>query len=408
MSGSGENATRLVTPQVAIGLVVVSLLSLIAFLALSAYAPDFRPESDTGAHVLSKSAVGFAGLRLLLEEAGVASTIDRGDAPPERWRAGLTILTPTADNTGSEVAALTSAGATLIVLPKWQVMADPAAFGRVLKNGEIPANLVAKLLRALSATTTIARHGGIPAADIKAATGTAFAVPGKIAAIDQLQTVSGKDWVPVLSNADGRAVLAMLRSKAVFVLADPDLMNTHGLHDRATAALAVAIITWLRPHRETLVFDVTLNGFRHAPSLLHNAFAPPFLGATLCALLAAILIGLHAASRFGTPRPPPPVFALGKQALANNTAGLIRMMQREPQMAPRYALATRSLVLRALGVRRQMEARQNEALLLALERGGTSFAELQTQAAQVKSRGQLVALAQRLFQWRERLIHARS
>ena len=41
---SGETA-QVMTPRVAIGLVLVSMLSLIAYFALSAYAPELRDES---------------------------------------------------------------------------------------------------------------------------------------------------------------------------------------------------------------------------------------------------------------------------------------------------------------------------------------------------------------------------
>jgi len=49
---SGETA-QVMAPRVAIGLVLVSMLSLLAYFALSAYAPDFRNESDGQAHALS-------------------------------------------------------------------------------------------------------------------------------------------------------------------------------------------------------------------------------------------------------------------------------------------------------------------------------------------------------------------
>ena len=44
--------------------------------------------------------------------------------------------------------------------------------------------------------------------------------------------------------------------------------------------------------------------------------------------------------------------AFGKRALADNSAGLIRLARREPRMAPRYLDLTRAAVARALGVTR--------------------------------------------------------
>lgn len=396
------------TPLVAAGLVLVSVISLIAFLGLSAYAPDLRNESDGDANALSKSAIGFAGLRVLLEAADIPYEIDRGLVPHRKLRPGLFILTPTLANKNTEIFRLAMPGPSLIVLPKWMPMPDPTASGRVLKIGTFATAPIEKLLKTFSSSTKIARQKTVTRPYIFSSAKGSSSIPAYSVQVDTLQTISGKDWIPVVVNQNGGTVLAKSRWMPVYVLADPDLMNTQGLHDLTTAALSLAILARLRASSGPIDFDVTLNGFRRSPSLLRQAFVPPFLGATLCAILAAALIGFHAVARFGKPQSAPPAFALGKQALANNTADLIRMMGREPHMAMRYAQATRNLALRALGIRRQMDLQQTDALLRAMERdGGTTYAELAAEATQVRSRAHLVALANRLFRWRQGMIHAR-
>src|SRR6202000_3481461 len=91
VSMSGETA-QIMAPRVAIGLVLVSMLSLLAYFALSAYAPDFRNESDGEAHALSKSAIGFAGLRVLLDASGISNSVDRGIRAAAK--PGVMIITP--------------------------------------------------------------------------------------------------------------------------------------------------------------------------------------------------------------------------------------------------------------------------------------------------------------------------
>src|SRR5882724_1455232 len=113
---SGETA-QVMTPRVAIGLVLVSMLSLVAYFALSAYAPDFRNESDGEAHALSKSAIGFAGLRVLLDASGIPNSVDRGIRPAPK--PGLMILTPSPVSTAKDVAELAFKSPSLIILPKW-------------------------------------------------------------------------------------------------------------------------------------------------------------------------------------------------------------------------------------------------------------------------------------------------
>jgi len=85
------------SPMVVLAMVLAGLFSFSAFLVLSAYAPDLRGGSDGGAHALSKSAVGFAGIVRLLRAEGDDVDISRrlgADRDPA-W--SLLVLTPDAD-----------------------------------------------------------------------------------------------------------------------------------------------------------------------------------------------------------------------------------------------------------------------------------------------------------------------
>lgn len=406
MRAQGGAAAQVMAPIVAIALAAVSALSLIAFLALSAYAPDIRSGSDVGAHALSKSAIGFAGLGILLEASNISNSVSHGRMSHDN--SSLTILTPSVENSSGEISQLALRQESLIILPKWQPMPDPSAYGQVLNIGVLPRELVEKLLRSFSPTSKIKRQMG-------QRIGRLFGTPGMfpadhydISGMDATQTLGGKDWIPLLVDQHGNAVLSTLRSRPVYVLADPDLMNTHGLHDVSTASLALQIIKRLRVSHAPVLFDVTLNGFGQSPSLLRGLFEPPFLGATLCAIFAAVLIGFHATVRFGAPQRAEVDVERGKTALTRNTADLIRMLHREPGMASRYAQVTKRLVLHELGMRRQHDAGNGETLLKVLERDkGTSYSELLAEAEQVKNRAHLVILANSLFQWKERMVHAR-
>jgi len=402
---SGETA-QVMSPRVAIGLVLVSMLSLIAYFALSAYAPDFRNESDGEAHALSKSAIGFAGLRVLLDASGIPNSVDRGIRPAPK--PGLMILTPQPGSAAKDVADLAFKSPTLIVLPKWLPFPDPAAPGHVLKASTWGAGSVSKPLTMFSKGTKIDRRPKPTMPVLAAQADEHITVPDGLAPIEDLQTLSGSGWNPVVATKDGRIVVAKLYDADVYVLADPDLMNTHGLHDLPTAAFALALIQNLREGDGPVVFDVTLNGLRREPSLLRAIFAPPFLGATLCAILVAVLIGFHAAVRFGSPPAPEPVYARGKQALAANAADMIRLLHREPHMATRYVLTTRNLVLRAFGLRRQSALEDGDDPFRARESETPhSYSELLDEARRVENRSDLVALARRLSQWREDMLHAR-
>ena len=88
---------------------------------------------------------------------------------------------------------------------------------------------------------------------------------------------------------------------------------------------------------------------------------------------------------------------------------MIRLLHREPHMATRYVLTTRNLVLRAFGLRRQSALEDDADPFRAREsaRHRYSYGELLDEARRVENRSDLVALARRLSQWREDMLHAR-
>jgi len=407
---SEAGSSRLISPALAIGLAIVSALSLVAYVALSAYAPDFRNESNGEAHVLSSSAIGFAGLKILLGEEGVPTVVDRGTLVGNSRQVALTILTPGITSSSSRIKSLCKNDTCLIVLPKWIPFGSPLQRGYVMKSAPFPGTTTQTLLYAFVKDTKVAQAKGTASPVLASPVGwlPLETLRRRIAPIDFLQTLSGTGWIPEISGSGG-LLLGRLANSEIYVLADPDVLNTHGLKDLATARLASAIIDKLRFGPGPVSFDVTLNGLGESPDILRNMFAPPFLGATLCALIAALLVFWHALSRFGAPERAEPGLGLGKRALIENTAALVRMMRREPRMAPRYAIVMRTLVLRSLGLGRRMDPAQIDFVLGALERrsAGDSFSALSAEAQTVRNRSDLLRISERLFRWRERIIHAR-
>ena len=413
VSAKNPETSSLISPSAAVSLFLVAVFSAAGFLALLAYAPDFRQAGDTGAHALSKSAVGFAGLRALIEDDGTSTVIGRQLPLPADVRPSLVVLTPPAEGLKSDALskAIRKANGVpvLLILPKWDVAADPLEFGRVLKLAAIPLDGVAGELRSYAKHSSLARGKGVAAPKLIASRQSAIPLSAPLAPVDSLQTLSGVDWTPLISENSGGAILACAHGgAAVCAIADPDFMNTHALKDLATAALALAIVGRTRSGNGPVVFDVTLNGLAESPGLLKTAFSPPFLGATICLFAAGLLIGWHAMVRFGSPLRSDPVYARGKLALANNAAGLIRMLGREPEMASRYALTTRNLVMRRLGLRRGPDERLFETLMNARERNTAQrYQTLLFQARYVKNRSALIGLAGRLYEWKQEMLDAR-
>ena len=384
--------------------VLTGVFAFSAFVVLSAYAPDLRSGSDGGAHALSKSAVGFAGVVELLKGADRPVDVSRGEPPPTRSGSGVLILTPNPTTDPKDIAAIHFTGLKLIVLPKWATAPSPLSPDWVLKLGQLPEGAVTHSLDGALGKTHIEQRKGAGRPVLRAGSGAGFPV-GEVmplGQVDSLQTLSGPGWDPVVTDDQGKVVLALSRRGGIAVLTDPDLLNTQGIADLKTARAGVEILDRLRDGGP-VIFDVTLNGFGRGRSLLKLAFEPPLLGATLCLVAAALMMGLHAAVRFGPIEPPPPVLALGKRALADNSAALVRMARREPRMAGAYAVLTREAAARAVGAPRDLSEGQLDALLDRLgARHGLEdrFSSLAAEAAAAKTNAELTSVARRLFQWR--------
>ena len=384
--------------------VLIGLFAFSAFVVLSAYAPDLRAGSDGGAHALSKSAVGFAGVVELLEGADRPVVVSRGEPPQTRSGVGVMVLTPGSATDAKDISAVHFTGLKLIVLPKWVAGPSPLSPAWVQKLGVMPEGEIVHPLGGDFGKTRIVQRKGVSRPVLRAGSGAGFPA-GEVlplGAIDSLQTLSGPGWDPIVTDEQGRAVLALARRGGVAVLSDPDLLDTQGVADLTTARTGVEILDRLRDGGP-VVFDVTLNGFGRGRSLLKLAFEPPLLGATLCMVAAALMMGLHATIRFGPVERPPPVLALGKRALADNSAALVRMARREPRMAPAYAALTRDAAARAVGAPRDLGEDQLSALLDRLgARHGLEvrFSSLAAEAAAAKTNVELMSVARRLFQWR--------
>ena len=398
-------AGRVFSPIVALAMVGVGALSLLFYLLFSAYAPDYSGEGDTRTNAVSRSAVGFAGLAEFLRLQGISVLLSRGLDEEEFEKTSLVILTPGPDQTVDEIFAVTYLEPALIILPKWLAIPDPLRPGWVRNVGLIPTDGLGERLLGTDAPASISQAIGVAPVRLRMGFDGTEASP---APIESLQTMSSSAWTGYVTDQQGRTVLARLEGSETYVLAEPDLMNTHGLKDLATARVAMAIIQSIRSGDGPVIFDLTLAGYRRSPNPLRLAFEPPMLGATVCALLAALLMGVHAAVRFGSPVEAVRSLALGKQALADNSAALIAMAGREHRIVPRYAAAIRRRVARIVGVAPDTRDEELNALLDRLRRRNDAalpIASLLAEAGRAEDASDTLRVARKLYRWRRDMIH---
>lgn len=382
-----------------VALIIVAVVAFAGFVAFSIDAPPSMAAGG-GLNATSKSAVGYAAAAKLMRRAGVPVRV--ATRPPrDRRRGTLLILTATAHGgvQGLEKASgdgdASPQAPILVVLPKWETIPDPLRRERVGKGGLLPPAMVQALLPGRDA---VQRRTGRAAVRLAIGGGQRRTT----APIDRLQTLSGPSWRPVVTDNSGAGVLVQsTQRRDLFVLAEPDLLNNQGLAQFANAAAALEMIDTLREGRP-VVFISTASRSGEG-DLLALLLRPPVLGATLCALAAAVLMGLQALVRFGPEAREGRAVAMGSRGLVDNSAGLVRMARKEHLLAPAYVQLVEALAGRAAGVE---PGPDRAARLDALgERRGSQerLSALALAAARAGNRDELIAVGKRLHAWKREI-----
>ncbi len=393
-SGDGTGNPSAFNAQVIAAVVVAGIIGFIAFWALSAFAPQLGSGRDGGAHALSRGATSYSAIVELLRASGVPVEIDRDDDDDP----GLLILTPTMTTSAQDIMdriATHNTRPLLIVLPRWQTAADPDRTGWVRQG---PAQQPQPLLAAapLGLTVTLGTAPGGPR-------GNGITLPVTV------QTIRGPGLSPIITTADGSAVVARLdRFPQVMILSDADLIANHGVATAVGAQSAVALLMEIAPGHPVF-FDVALNGYGANRSLLRLAFTPPFLGLTLCLLAAGLLALWSGFARFGPAWRDIRSVAFGKAGLVSNSAQLIVQAQRVPHFARTYADQVRDVAARRLHAPAGL---RGTALETWLDRFPDSrqahFSRLAGDLAAARTTPEAVARARALGLWRKDILRDSS
>jgi len=386
--------------RVMVALVIVGIFSFSAFITLSTFAPELRRGDNGQAHALSRSAAGFAGAIELMRALGDEVEISR--KPPKSPWLNFVILTPTSKVTREELGRLRGY-ATLIILPKWVTAPTQDHPGWVQRIAPLPESAAIEPLTELAPHAKLVRQKAKQRITIDV-----NAVPHTSGQIDQLQSLTGGELRPMVQTTTGEIILAQVGSeKDLFILSDPDFLNTQGVADINTAAAGLAIVDSI--HTDSpIVFDVTLNGLETARNLLRVMLTPPLVGATLALFAAAALLAWRVVMQSGPRVRAGRAIALGKKALAENSAALIRLAGREHTMGWRYAVLNATTAAEQIGAPRT-EASETFAMLDRV--GATqglpqSYSALATEAVNARTPAEVTAAARELYAWTEEMLRA--
>ncbi len=367
----------------ALALIAVGFAVFLAMIYLIAAGEEFGGGGRNGqAHAAGTGLNGYAGLVQLIKADGFQVTRSRSPAGLETD--DLLVLTPPGYLDPEEFAELLqkreNIGPTLVILPKWQVSLPPQTLpsevrekfkpGWVSLDGAFPVDWTKELPAPYTikhATVALTkggapRWGGLELAG-KLPTRTIMYAKDDPAHWALINDASGRNLAVKVNGAAGGEADEYVQ--ATIFVAEADLMNNYGLADsnRAQAALALVNDLTFDGDISAVTFDMTLNGFGASENLLTLAFRPPFLAATLCLLMALLIVGWRAFQRFGPPViSGGPEIAFGKQRLIANGANLIVRARRLPLLAAPYAALSARRLAEKLGLARAYPVEIDAAL----------------------------------------------
>ncbi len=411
VSESGLMSTGLI-----IGLVLIGLFSFTALMGLMGYADDIRDKNNGQAHAISNSAIGFSGLKTLLDETGQTTSLDPNEAT-HISRNSLRIYTLTSAFQTDILDELNPDSAKLIILPKWNVTAVPkmtgwvrkAPYSEVLSPDNLSSNLEAfagniNIFQADEQDETLAKSYRLTLAE----TGAIYTNR-----IPRLQTVSGSELEAVITTESGDVLLAKLKKSQSYILSDPDLLNTSGLKTRSGARFAYDTLSYLSEREQTdnFVFDLALHGIGGRRNMIKVFTQPPFLGVTFLIIVMSGLIAWQAFLRFGDAKRGHAEdfgedFQMGPQSLTRTTADFLAIARRETRVSRDYAMLIRQQAIKSLHLPGNEGTRHQEALNRRETKKALSptFAELNKQAKSVTTRHDMLKVATALQDWKREII----
>ncbi|MEM9572627.1 MAG: hypothetical protein AAF996_14265 [Pseudomonadota bacterium] len=387
----------------------IGTLAFVAIFALLAWSPDLARKNFAGEHPYSKSALGYAGLISLLEADGHTVKISRLESSLT-YAEGLLVITLPEYGFHRAVEDMEIGYVSepaLYVLPKWSGYADREKPSWEKDTDLLDRRSVESIAQEFDSDLRVWRLRN---------PGTLSTPFGNVApTFDNKMQVIESDSLESVIARPGGTLLAKLPGREIYVLSDPDFLNTFGLSSRENARTALELFDYLLIYSEyldaypdrSITFDATLHGFARSESLLRAIFDKPFLGATLVAFATMLLIMWAAFIRFGPPLPETRVMAFGKKALAESSAGLVSMARREGQMATPYLQVTERNLARQLGLPPQAQsdafARTADRLAKQKHLPATWSEQSESLNRPALGRGDLRDKALALWRWRQEM-----
>lgn len=384
--------------RTALVLIAVGLAAMLGFLLVNAYGGLFERQRGNTPSPVSRYGTGFHALFRLVELSGGAPRLVRHAEFDDD--AALLVLIPNMGTSRTEIedAVAGREGPTLIILPKWIAARSRQRPDREERIAMLPARPLADMLGGMDVTGLVRQEPG--ALGTNRGMGLRPFPAGK----DKVQAIVGDRLAALIDGPQQGAVLAEVKGRNIYILADPDLVSNHGLADRGNARAAIAMLAALNPdHPSQVAFDTMLPFGAGGRNVTQLMFEPPFAGITLALFAAALMAGLATLVRFGPVRREPRAIPFGKTALIENIVSLTRSARRTHEGGAAYADAIRAWMARRLALPRGLTGAALDAHLGAI-RTDTPYAPWRERLTGAQSDAELLAAARKLDDWRKEAI----
>jgi len=376
------------------------MLALIVFGAIAYFAALYfigtgqtGNSNDGGGHAAARGLNGYAAIAALLGDDGYDVSLSR--SPGALDDAALLILTPPsymdAEDLTKVIDARRMEGPTLVILPKWSATRIPDDWDVEKEAGWVVLNGTAEPGWLKDLEGDLAIEGSITQLEPGGTDWAGLGLRGNLPDRTQSLSITGEKIVPLVKDSDGEILAGYLddggyypdladaagpqyadspdaenreyTTWGVVIVAEPDLFNNFGMADARRAELARRIVqTAMEDGDLPITFDLTQSGLGGSQNLLTLAMRPPFLAATLCLMLAMLIIGWRAFRRFGPAAAETREIAFGKRQLVANGAALIQRTRRVHLLSAPYAQMMRGRIAAALGLHRADDQQIDAAL----------------------------------------------
>lgn len=360
----------------------------------------------------SISAIGHAGLYDLAQRFEIPVARSRINGVVAPGEGGLLVMAePTSSLAKDDILRLGRENNVLLVLPKRWALADRAKPAWIRSASPMELSWVAGIARLVEPKLEVTR-GEPPKSWDRNDLGVDPSFD------DGAQLIRSEELTPIIGNRKGMLIGEKLDGdRRVWILADPDLIENHGLVKGRNADFALALLNAMRDPElgeGKVVFDETIHGMvNNVDSPFRKLLQFPYVIVLALVLAAMALLAWATTSRFGKPRLAPPAFDLGKERLITNTASLLDRAGHHAFVMRRYVRATLRDAGRLFHAPRQLD---DEKLAQWLDRIGEARG-LDTKASTILARAAeeqnasltgLFQAARDIHEWKEAITDGTS